>query len=173
MKKKTLSQFDELQIKTATIEADNLGFDEMFADWKSHIETGKGGRAYNIANTWFVAGILFGKRIMKAIYEEGNKRLQGKTFSQSVPSSAINFIPNWSQIWTATQAEAELNEFVFNGTGWYFSEQGTIIVLPLERDLVSRWHKKHTDTETFLFCVWNERLDTIFSSIANAPTRTE
>lgn len=102
-----------------------------------------------------------------------NKRIQNNKMSQTIPSADMNFVPDWTQVWTAARSEKELNNFTFHGTGWYLDTDDNILVLPLERSREETWHQRYAEGERFLFCVWNRQIEFIFNSIAKAPTRID
>lgn len=100
------------------------------------------------------------------------------------------FTPDWTEVWTAAQAEKELThlssyegdeekKFVFNGPGWYIAKDlkgglDVILVIPLvdETDALFA-HTWPRDTQ-FQFNVYNGRDPAqLFGLIATAPTRLD
>lgn len=84
----------------------------------------------------------------------------------------MRFKPDWSEVWTAAKAEAELTEFKFTGPGFYRHNGDTILAIPLGRPASQLWHQAFRDDEEFEFNVYNGRDPADwFNLIANAPTR--
>ena len=100
-----------------------------------------------------------------------------------------SFKPDWSEIWTAKQAEKELIGFKFNGPGWYRAHNirlpegrpDIILVIPFDRAVGNRWTMGIADTfwaqangeeERFEFNVYSgsHPVD-MFNAIIHAPTR--
>lgn len=79
----------------------------------------------------------------------------------------IDIEPDWTGVWTAEKAEAELQGFKFKGPGWYhYRTSDSILVLPFE-----------AESSRFRFHVWNKRdgrLDgrLAFKAALSLPTHT-
>jgi len=93
--------------------------------------------------------------------------------------SVSSITPDWSQCWTAKEAEAELGgRFKFAGCGWYLvrTQKGGIdsmLVLPRSEHLPSFAGLYPEDT-VFKFSVYNGRCPAAdMSAIANAPVRQD
>lgn len=101
-------------------------------------------------------------------------------------SMFLNIQPDWSKIWTAAEAEAELPEFKFDGPGWYRDgKTDSILVIPTgpvtypmpddvdgKKLYVWRGKKQWPLTQTFQFNVYSRRdMATVFNAIVNAPCR--
>ena len=84
----------------------------------------------------------------------------------------MRFKPDWSEVWTAAQAEAQLEEFKFTGPGFYRHNGDTLLVIPVDRPASQMWHQAFRPDEQFEFNVYNatDPADW-FNLIANAPTR--
>jgi len=93
-------------------------------------------------------------------------------------------MPNWSDVYTAAQAERELSNFKFKGPGWYIrkipatltapAEIDIVLVIAIDRPVETAWHQAFTADERFEFNVYNDRCPfDDFSAIVNAPTRED
>lgn len=79
-----------------------------------------------------------------------------------------DFIPDWTALFTADQAERELRNFLFRGVGLYLTKTDTIIVLPA---IVSA---RAATPPVFRFCVYNNvSAHEAFNTIINLPVRTD
>jgi carbohydrate-binding DOMON domain-containing protein len=79
----------------------------------------------------------------------------------------MNFLPDWSCIWSAKEAEKELIAFEFKGPGWYFTKTDSILVMPHNRTIDRLWVSSN---ELFEFNIYNRRNPlNLFITIANAP----
>ncbi len=56
----------------------------------------------------------------------------------------IQFMPDWSKLFTKEQSEKELIGFKFRGTGWYFTKVDTMLVAPYGNS-----------DKLFQFFIWN------------------
>jgi hypothetical protein len=87
-------------------------------------------------------------------------------------TSMISFKPDYVEVWTARQAEEELDNFKFDGPGWYYCGEDVMLVLACERPARSFWEKSFDETERFEFNIYNERNpEDVFALIAEAPRR--
>lgn len=98
----------------------------------------------------------------------------------------IDFTPNWTSVWTATEAEHELPEFKFKGPGWYFSDNDTLLVVPRRPVLIAEnkqarrhqppdaWTEKWPPGSRFNFHVYkNCNPLEAFKAIMDAPVRAD
>jgi hypothetical protein len=80
--------------------------------------------------------------------------------------------PDWSETWTAVQAEVELGNFKFIGPGFYHCKGDTILAIPLDRPREETWSQKFEPDERFEFNVWNGPGPDL-NLLASAPTRQD
>jgi ribosomal protein L7/L12 len=90
------------------------------------------------------------------------------------PSQAIR--PDWSEVWTARNAEEQLQGFAFKGPGWYLSSTDTLLVTPCGavEEGSTPWQWKWPEDQLFRFNVYNHRNPADgFNQIINAPVRED
>lgn len=97
----------------------------------------------------------------------------------------IEFIPNWTSVWTASEAEHALPDFKFNGPGWYFSDKETTLVVARRPVLTevkriekhqppSAWADKWPPGTKFDFHIFlNRNPFDMFKAIFDAPVRQD
>lgn len=77
--------------------------------------------------------------------------------------------PDWTCVWSATQANQELVGLKFERPGWYITKTDSILVLPLDRPPDQLFVKQYTLTERFRFHVWsNIEIKGLLEQIVNA-----
>ena len=71
--------------------------------------------------------------------------------------------PDWTSVWTPDQAEKELENFKWQGAGWYINKSDTLLVTPFG-----------DDGHFFKFNVYNGRNPAEdFNWVVNAPVRKD
>lgn len=105
----------------------------------------------------------------------GGKSLP-EPFAPSEDSLMNSFRPDWSERWTAEQAERQLHKFKFRGPGWYEQGRDTLLVLPCDRDTTipeEFWSQTWTTGERFEFNAYSGRSPApAFNLIVNGPHRS-
>lgn len=93
---------------------------------------------------------------------------------------SLNFLPDWTHVWTAEEAEEQLSGFKFSGPGWYLTKSDSILVLPMrggpgaELSVNNTWRQLRPKGERFTFMVYNGYNPcAAFNAVANAPVRLD
>jgi hypothetical protein len=74
----------------------------------------------------------------------------------------LSFEPDWSSTWTPAEAEYQLIDFKFKGSGWYLTNNESMLVVP------------YGDGEKYVFHIYNNRNPSEeFNWIVNAPSRLD
>ncbi len=75
----------------------------------------------------------------------------------------MQIIPDWSNVWTAEEAEKELKGFEFKGPGWYVDPDESLLVVPM---VVSdhTWRQRWPKDAKFRFCHYGPFHETMFSA---------
>lgn len=85
--------------------------------------------------------------------------------------------PDWTEFWTAAEAEEKIKGFQFAGPGAYFVKGDTFLVVPsagLEPSKMGGiiWKQKWPKQTKFGFYVWSGADASVtFNAIVNAPIR--
>lgn len=95
-------------------------------------------------------------------------------------ATTFNIQPDWTQSWTMSQAEEQLDGFKFNGPGWYITKNESMLVVPkdepirLEHGNFPLWHQAWPPYTVFLFMIYSSN-DPGLSIMAlnRAPTRLD
>lgn len=83
------------------------------------------------------------------------------------------FLPDWTRVWTATEAEEQLNGFEFTGPGWYIGKE-TILVIPVEAYVrLTVWRQRWPASTKFNFYVFSGNPRDAFNAITTAPVRKD
>lgn len=88
--------------------------------------------------------------------------------------SPVEFVPDWEKVWTAKEAEKQLDGFKFQGPGWYITGEDTMLVMPVFPTMRCGgiWATHWLVSQMFRFCVYNKRNPVAaFNAIVNAPVR--
>lgn len=81
---------------------------------------------------------------------------------------------DWKFTGKADKAERVLDDFKFNGPGWYFTSEGTVLAIPVDRTICNWWDQECKLNEFFIFHVWQNIDPTnMLNAIVNAPTRQD
>ncbi len=85
-----------------------------------------------------------------------------------------SFQPDWQELWTPAQAEAELRGFKFKGPGWYLSGDDTVLVIQPNAPAYLGFGFWSSDVGVkFWFFVYNHRNPrSAFNQICQAPVRS-
>ncbi len=94
------------------------------------------------------------------------------------------FVPDWTTIHTATEAEYEYGGFKFLGPGWYITSTDVMLVMAVSNRLVSPtsptaakvakanpWKQKWAAGQKFHFYHYSCNPHNAFNAVANAPVR--
>lgn len=81
----------------------------------------------------------------------------------------LNLTPDWTERWSKEEAEKELFQFQFKGTGWYISKNGEALLVS---DLSSVPTKDGSEpVKRYRFDYWSVSPLETFNWIVNAPVR--
>jgi hypothetical protein len=68
----------------------------------------------------------------------------------------MQFLPDWHQLWTIAEAEAQLKDFKFDGPGLYLTDTDTMVVMPSDDTRQTIWKRRKPSVETkYHFYVYN------------------
>lgn len=82
--------------------------------------------------------------------------------------------PDFTEVWTSVEAENWISGFEFHGPGWYVSDEGAILVVPVNRPVAKWWNKRCDEGEKFWFYLYRSGdVGEKFNAITNAPTRVD
>lgn len=86
---------------------------------------------------------------------------------------SLDFTPDWKKLYTAEQANEDLQDFKFEGPGWYLIKEDTLLVVPVDTSTKSLpWKREWPKDQLFLFMVWNgSNPRDALNSVINAPVR--
>ena len=79
-------------------------------------------------------------------------------------------MPDWKEIWTMEEMEKELNNFKFDGPGFYMTNTDTVLVIPYNLDIENKnlmWLRPWSKLFLFEVFVWNSRFENLVISCLN------
>jgi len=95
--------------------------------------------------------------------------------------------PAWVKVWTAAEAESDMEGFKFKGPGWYYLKDKTrvdephfsILAVPVDRGELNYkttrtfWAPAYTEQERFEFNVWDFDIASRMALFTSAPNKVD